>query len=202
LLSASQRDCPVKTAWLLCWTSDTGRWTATTKQRDWAPSKSAIILWQSKWSIQLTRPAIKQSTTSRWKYDACSFDFYREQEIDKSCKVEGCRTETWFLITCCGVQRLLASRTFQFDLGPQDQTFHTENVTTSCAWFLDVRTGEDPDKWRTVHIVVIERRKWIINNHLFRSPYFLIVVFRWKQIPSDIRRYQLLQLNFCENSNN
>ena len=80
--------------WLLYWTSDTARWTAT-KRRDWGLSKSAI-LWQSIWSIQLKRPAIKQSTTSRWKYDAYSFDFYREREIDTSCKVEGCRTETWF----------------------------------------------------------------------------------------------------------
>ena len=157
--------------WLLYWTSDIVRWTAT-KQCMWLSTfKISHHREKSKWSIQLTRPAIKQSTTSRWKYDAlCSFDFYREREIDKSCNVEGCRTETWFLITCCGVERLLASRTFQLDLGPQDQTFQTENVTTSCAWFLDVTTGEDPDKWRTVHIVVIERRRWIVNNHLFRSP--------------------------------
>ena len=47
---------------------------------------------------------------------------------------------------------MLAGRAFQFDPGPSDETFQTENVATSGPRFLDVRAEANG----ALAIVVIE----------------------------------------------
>jgi hypothetical protein len=51
-----------------------------------------------------------------------------------------------------GVERVLAGRAFQFDPGPLDETFQTENVTASGPRFLDVRAEANG----ALAVVVIE----------------------------------------------
>lgn len=82
-----------------------------------------------------------------------------------------------------GVERVLAGRAFQFDPGPLDETFQTENVTASGPRFLDVRAEANG----ALAVVVIES-SWTVDHHQSDDIFSIVLhIFGWEEKSQDVR---------------